>query len=244
MSRYKTLNVSPPASSPRRVTRYRTDSSPLGFKSQVEHTQTKDFHVCWFSTGRKKSQQQQTMPDFLPQPDQHVRLPVQIPRRSCFKMSSSAHARCRRSIREPVNFSGARGGNMLLCTALHIHLQALFITVCQSHLLALWLQFIIITMTATTTMMIIFIIAGDVVCYCAYFILHYLIIYYLLHFFTVLLLFSFPVLTVVYCCVLRMWRSFVWFLAAVQKDFPLGIDKVLIWLIWQTDLGCLLSSLH
>lgn len=35
---------------------------------------------------------QQTMPDFLQQPNQHVRLPVQTPRRSNFKMSSTAHA--------------------------------------------------------------------------------------------------------------------------------------------------------
>lgn len=36
---------------------------------------------------------QQTIPDFLQQPNQHVRLPVQTLRRSNFKMSSKAHAR-------------------------------------------------------------------------------------------------------------------------------------------------------
>ena len=36
------------------------------------------------------------MPDFLPQPGQHVRLPVQTPRRSDFKTSSTAHGPQRR----------------------------------------------------------------------------------------------------------------------------------------------------
>lgn len=36
-------------------------------------------------------EKKQTMPDFLPQSDQHVRLPVQTPRRSNFETSSTAH---------------------------------------------------------------------------------------------------------------------------------------------------------
>lgn len=46
--------------------------------------------VLMYVTFLKKKQQ--TMPDFLQQPNQHVRLPVQTPRRSNFKMSSTAHA--------------------------------------------------------------------------------------------------------------------------------------------------------
>lgn len=49
------------------------------------------------------------MPEFLPQPDQHVRLPVQTPRRSDFKMSSTAHAPYRGAFKEITG-----GGNMLL----------------------------------------------------------------------------------------------------------------------------------
>lgn len=45
--------------------------------------------TCDRFRGRKK---QQTMPDFLQQLNQHVRLPVQTTQRSNFKMSSKAHA--------------------------------------------------------------------------------------------------------------------------------------------------------
>lgn len=70
---------------------------------------------CISVIGGKK---QQTVPDFLPQPGQHVRLPVSNTPEKQLQMSSTAHARARSKSSQP------NDGNMLLISTVYISLKA------------------------------------------------------------------------------------------------------------------------